>query len=115
MTEIQPQRATVRRAQVEREILDAAWTAMAEEGVAALSVREVARVVGLRQQSLTYYFPTKQNLLDALFADGFADLQHAFDLLRPRRPAADGVVDVAVAFVDYCVANPARYHLMFQR
>ena len=88
---------------------------MAQEGVAALSVREVARAVGLRQQSLTYYFPTKQDLLDALFADGFADLQRAFDQLRPRRHPTEGVVDVAVAFVDYCVSNPARYHLMFQR
>ncbi len=25
------------------------------------------------------------------------------------------MIDVAVAFVDYCVSNPARYHLMFQR
>lgn len=114
MTDIRSQRASVRRAQVEREILDAAWNAMAEKGVAALSVREVARAVGLRQQSLTYYFPTKQDLLDALFADGFADLQHAFDELRRCPDPADGVVDVAVAFVDYCVANPERYHLMFQ-
>lgn len=114
MTDIRSHRASVRRAHVEREILDAAWNTMAEEGVAALSVREVARAVGLRQQSLTYYFPAKQDLLDALFADGFADLRHAFDELRPCRDPADGVVDVAVAFVDYCVANPARYHLMFQ-
>jgi AcrR family transcriptional regulator len=114
MTDSRSHRANVRRANVEREILDAAWNAMAEEGVAALSVREVARAVGLRQQSLTYYFPTKQDLLDALFADGFADLQRAFDELRPCRDPADGVVEVAVAFVDYCVANPARYHLMFQ-
>ena len=87
---------------------------MAREGVAALSVREVARSVGLRQQSLTYYFPTKQDLLDALFADGFADLQRTFDQLAPADDPVDGVVDVAVAFVDHCVANPAGYHLMFQ-
>ena len=87
---------------------------MAREGVAALSVREVARTVGLRQQSLTYYFPTKQDLLDALFADGFAGLQRVFDQLRPARDPVEGVVDVAVAFVDHCVANPAGYHLMFQ-
>ena len=83
--------------------------------MAALSVREVARSVGLRQQSLTYYFPTKQDLLDALFADGFSDLEQAFVQLPARRSAVAGVVDVAVAFVDYCVANPHRYHLMFQR
>ena len=105
---------TARRAQAEREILDAAWAVMAREGVAAVSVREVARTVGLRQQSLTYYFPTKQDLLDALFADGFADLQRTFDQLPPARDPVEGVVDVAVAFVDHCVANPAAYHLMFQ-
>ena len=79
-----------------------------------MNVREVARTVGLRQQSLTYYFPTKQDLLDALFADGFADLQRRFDRLPPARDPVEGVVDVAVAFVDHCVANPAGYHLMFQ-
>ncbi|MGQ0632073.1 MAG: TetR/AcrR family transcriptional regulator [Sporichthyaceae bacterium] len=114
MTEIQPRRATTRRVIVEREILDAAWMVMAQEGVAALSVREVARSVGLRQQSLTHYFPTKADLLDALFVDGFGDLQRTFDRLRPRRDHTAAVVDVAVAYVDYCVAHPARYHLMFQ-
>ncbi|HVE26047.1 MAG TPA: TetR/AcrR family transcriptional regulator [Sporichthya sp.] len=98
-----------------REILDCAWALMEREGVAAVSVREVARSVGLRQQSLTYYFPTKQALLDALFADGFADLRRVFDTLpAPTDPDA-GVVDVAVSYVDYCVTHPARYHLMFQR
>lgn len=100
---------------VERGILDAAWTLMGQEGVAALSVREVARSVGLRQQSLTYYFPTKQDLLDALFADGFADLKRAFERLPPPSDPTQGVVDVADAFVRYCVAHPARYQLMFQR
>jgi len=114
MTESRATRTAERRALVERQILDAAWTLMADEGVAALSVREVARSVGLRQQSLTYYFPTKQDLLDALFADGFADLHRSFDQLAPAGDPVDGVVEVAVAFVDYCVASPARYHLMFQ-
>src|SRR6187549_2507398 len=110
MTDSRSERATARRASAEREILDAAWGSMAREGVAALSVREVARSVGLRQQSLTYYFPTKQDLLDALFADGFADLRAVFDRLPPTdgTDSVQAVVDVAVAYVDYCVANPAR-------
>ena len=87
---------------------------MAREGVAALSVREVARSVGIRQQSLTYYYPTKQALLDALFADGFADLRQRLDALPAFTDPVEGVVDVAIAFVDHCVARPAAYHLMFQ-
>src|SRR5690349_22184201 len=114
MTDSQPSRTITRRSLVEREILDAAWELMGREGVAALSVREVARSVGLRQQSLTYYFPAKQDLLDALFADGFADLKRAFDQVAPQKDPVDAVVAIAVAFVDYCVANPPRYHLMFQ-
>ena len=107
-------RIATRRARAQREILDAAWAVMAREGVAALSVREVARSVGIRQQSLTYYYPTKQALLDALFADGFADLRGSFDGLPAVTDPVEGVVDVAIAFVDHCVARPAAYHLMFQ-
>jgi AcrR family transcriptional regulator len=108
-------RVAARRAAVEREILDAAWAQMGDEGVAAISAREVARSVGLRQQSLTYYFPTKQDLLDALFADGFADLRLVFDELPEGRDPVDAVVAVGEAVVGYFTAHPARYHLMFQR
>jgi len=114
MTDSAPSPTTTRRARAERQILDAAWAVMAREGVPALSVREVARSVGIRQQSLTYYFPTKQELLDALFADGFADLRRTLDRLQPAPDPDRGVVDVAVAFVDHLVARPAAYHLMFQ-
>lgn len=103
-----------RRARAERKILDVAWGEMGRQGVAALSVREVARAVGIRQQSLTYYFPTKQALLDALFADGFAALRQCFDRLAAPADPVTGVVDLAVAFVKHLVARPAAYHLMFQ-
>ena len=88
---------------------------MAEEGIAALSAREVARSVGMRQQSLTYYFPTKQDLLDALFADGFADFHEALAAVPDGPDPVEAVVAVAEAVVGYFTTHPARYHLMFQR
>lgn len=88
---------------------------MQREGAAALNVREVARLVGMRQQSLTYYFPTKLELLDALFADGFTDLRTALDEVPTAADPIDDVVAVAGAVVDYCVRQPARYQLMLQR
>jgi AcrR family transcriptional regulator len=108
-------RTAARRAAVEREILDAAWQVMEHEGVAALNVRQVARAVGLRQQSLTYYFPTKQALLDALFADGFVDLGEVLHTLPDGADPVDAVVAVGEAVAEYFSAHPARYHLMFQR
>ena len=114
MTEKRSSKTLARRAAAEREILDAAWTLMAREGVAAISVREVARSVGLRQQSLTYYFPTKQALLDALFADGFGALRQTLEAVPSRRDPIKAVADVAAAVVEFCVTHPARYHLMLQ-
>ena len=115
MTDSRVSRAAARRTVVVREILDAAWDLMAREGVAEVSVREVARSIGLRQQSLTYYFPTKATLLDALFADGFSDLGRVFEGLPENHDAVEALADLAVAVVDDAVAHPARYHLMFQR
>jgi AcrR family transcriptional regulator len=115
MTESRRSRATTRRTFVVREILDAAWELMAQEGVAEVSVRQVARSVGMRQQSLTYYFPTKHGLLDALFADGFSDLARVLEDLPDSDDSVEAVVDLAVAVVEFCVAHPARYHLLFQR
>ena len=115
MTDLKKSRVSSRRSVVVREILDAAWRLMQREGVAEVSVREVARSVGLRQQSLTYYFPTKHALLDALFADGFEDLGRVFAQLPDTDDSVDAVGELAVAVVEYCVAHPARYHLMFQR
>lgn len=108
-------RALVRRAAVEREILDAAWTLMARDGAAALNVREVARLVGMRQQSLTYYFPSKLALLDALFADGFCDLRAALETVPTSDDPVEDVVAVAMTVVEYCLQHPARYQLLLQR
>ena len=88
---------------------------MEREGAAALSVREVARLVGMRQQSLTHYFPTKLELLDALFADGFTDLRIALESVPEATDPVSDVVAVADAVVAYCVRQPARYQLMLQR
>ena len=49
------------------------------------------RSVGLRQQSLTSYFPTRQDLLDSRFTDGFADLQRGFDQLHGTILSREGL------------------------
>ena len=106
---------TQRREAALREVLDAAWALMEREGVAALSLRELARTLGIRPQSLAHYFPTKAALLDALFRDGFSDLA---DRLQPggSKAAPAGALIAAVrAVLEFCVASPARYHLMLQR
>ena len=69
-----------RRAQTVREIKDATLAQLAEAGPGALSLRAVARSVGMTVQSIYHYFDSRDALLTALVADahhGLADAVQA--------------------------------------
>src|SRR5258708_8348466 len=106
---------TQRRKAALREVLDGAWALMEREGVAALSLRELARTLGIRPQSLAHYFPTKAALLDALFRDGFSDLSDRLQPAGGNEDPADALIAAVRAVLAFCAASPARYHLMLQR
>src|SRR5918996_1669782 len=55
------------REEVRQAILEASRDVMREQGVAALSLREVARRVHMQAPSLYTYFSSKMALYDALF------------------------------------------------
>ncbi len=84
-------------------ILDAAMAVLREGGIQQLTQMEVARRAGVRQSHLTYYFPTREHLLDAVIARGVqgiaAGLHHAVDepdggVDALLRRFAAGVVDL---------------------
>jgi AcrR family transcriptional regulator len=54
------------------DILEAARAVIVDDGYAALSTRKVAERVGIRQSNVQYYFPTKVDLVRALFEDSVA-------------------------------------------
>ena len=51
-------------------IVAEAWALARRDGLAAISLRDLADQVGLRQPSLYAYFDSKLALYDAMFADG---------------------------------------------
>ncbi|MCB1005368.1 MAG: TetR/AcrR family transcriptional regulator [Acidimicrobiales bacterium] len=56
------------RNDTERQIVDAAYDAVAVHGIARLSLADVAKRAGLSRQTLYRYFPSKDDLLDAVVA-----------------------------------------------
>ena len=97
------------------EILDAAWNIVRAEGLAALSLRDVAKRVGMQAPSLYQYFDSKHAIYDAMFAQGNRELRARYARLRK---SDDPVRDLRVAaklFVEFCAEDPARYQLLFQR
>lgn len=105
-----------RRARTRADILDAAWQLCREEGLAALSLRELARRVGLRAPSLYSYVESKDDIYDAMFAEGQRQLlEHMAFLPEDRALTREDFRAGAHAFFAFCTADPVRYQLLFQR
>jgi AcrR family transcriptional regulator len=108
-------RRAERREATRAEILEAAQEVMREHGVAGLSLRDLGQKVGMRAQSLYSYFDSKEAIYDALFAEGF---RQYLDLRRAVPSTGDPRADfraVCRLFLDFCLEDPARYQLLFQR
>jgi AcrR family transcriptional regulator len=105
-----------RRLQTRQEILDAALAVMADNGVAALNLTEVARRVGLRQPSLYQYFDARTAVYDALFERGMR--AHLDVIATAIAQAAKGWAAAratSVATLRFAAENPVLAQLLFTR
>ncbi len=96
-------------------IVAEAWELARRDGLAAISLRDLADRVDLRQPSLYAYFDSKLALYDAMFVDAFRDLLET----AARHHLSDDPSEALVEFVELCVRfateDVVRHQLMFQR
>lgn len=105
------------RAQLTREIKDVARRQLAEEGAAALSMRSIARELGLGSASALYrYFPSRDAILTALIIDAYNALGAAAEAAEAR-VHAQGLMDRWLAVCrgvrEWALAHPQEYALIF--
>jgi AcrR family transcriptional regulator len=109
-------RAAERREATRREILSAAWAVAREQGLAQLTLREVAARVGMRAPSLYSHFASKNAIYDAMFADAWTEyLAVARSVDEEPGNARTVLRHTAHTFFDFAVADLARHQLMNQR
>jgi AcrR family transcriptional regulator len=108
-----------RRLETIEEVLDVAIEIMAEQGVAGLSLGELARRMGIRPPSLYVYFPSKNAIYDAVFGRGARLL---LDAIRASVPPADDdesieerLLQAADVFGRWSLENAIYTQLMFWR
>jgi AcrR family transcriptional regulator len=107
-----------RRQETIEQVLDVAVEVMADQGVAGLTLGEVARRMGIRPPSLYVYFDGKNALYDALFERGWRELQTVLRAVRDQLPSQspdDSFRTFSDAFVRWAVEHPAYTPLMFWR
>jgi AcrR family transcriptional regulator len=108
-------RRAERNAATRREILDAAWEQVRAEGLGALAMRDLGARVGMRAQSLYGYFPSKYAIYDAMFGESNRELLRRLTEIPATADPIDWVRLSARVFLDFCVEEPVRYQLLFQR
>ncbi len=105
-----------RRQETRARIVDVAWEICRQQGLAGLSLRDLAARVGMRAPSLYSYFDSKHAIYDAMFRRGNEEFGTAMRCAVPDGPLDRGGIKAAArAFVDFCTADPVRYQLLFQR
>ena len=84
------------------------------QGVAALSLRAVAREAGVSPAAPYHHFKDKGELLDAVAEEGWKELGGS--IVEARRGAAtakQAMTEIGVAYVCFARANPALYRIMY--
>ncbi|MFV0526975.1 MAG: TetR/AcrR family transcriptional regulator [Acidimicrobiales bacterium] len=81
-----------RRAEIEAQLLDAGRRHLAQHGAAAISIRAIARDIGMAPSALFRYIDNRDDLLTLLIVDGYDSLADRVDTAvadaEPGDPAA---------------------------
>ncbi|MCS5520848.1 MULTISPECIES: TetR/AcrR family transcriptional regulator [Curtobacterium] len=110
-----PTARALARQTVTAEILAAARTRLTDHGPAALSLRAVARDVGMVSSAVYRYFPSRDDLLTALLITDYDELGAAVEAAGAAAGPAPGARWVAMcrAIRDWSIAHPGDFALLF--
>jgi AcrR family transcriptional regulator len=102
------------RAELTVEITDAARRQLAEVGAAALSLRAVARELGMVSSAVYRYFPSRDDLLTRLILDAYDDLGAAAEAAdEPDAAPSHRWLVVCRAVREWGLAHPHEYALLY--
>lgn len=97
-------------------ILETARSIMREEGVAALSMQELARRLDMRAPSLYNYFSGKMGIYDALFRFGFTLFsEHMAKTVQGALTWQEDLSRIFDVYMAFAMQNPELYQLCFER
>jgi AcrR family transcriptional regulator len=116
-----PRRARYHHGDLRNALLAAALELVAERGVEGFSLREAARAVGVSAAAAYRHFEDRSALLAALALDGMARLALRMEEAIARAPGAPGtparaaaeLAALGAAYVEFAVANPSHFRVMF--
>jgi AcrR family transcriptional regulator len=104
------------RAELIREITEIARRQLATEGAAGLSLRAIAREMGMVSSAIYRYFPSRDDLLTTLIIDGYNAIGMAVEKAEAACPRDDyhgRWLAGCQAVRDWALAHPHEYALVY--
>jgi AcrR family transcriptional regulator len=96
-------------------LITAGLEILSEKGIEGLSLRKVARWVGVSHAAPYNHFSDKQALLAAISTEGhkqlYQTMRQVFDAIKPSSDII--LLEVAWAYLEFALEDPGRFKLMF--
>lgn len=90
-----------------------AMAIIASDGVEKLSLREVARRLGVSHQAPYKHFSSRDHILAEVVARAFADFARRLDAAVKTADPEGDMGGMGLAYLDYAHNHPLEYRLMF--
>ena len=104
-----------RREAARAKLLATAWEMVREDGLAALTLRQLAKRAGITTPTVYAYFDSKNAIFDAMFGEAAEVFAATRTDLPDTGSSFDNMVADARRWVEFCTSDVARYQLLFQR
>ena len=104
------------RERIEAQIIELGRRHLVEQGAAGLSLRAIARDLGMVSSAVYRYVANRDELLTLLLIDAYSDLADAVDRARvvvAEEVWGEDVVAIAHAAREWAVAHPASWALLY--
>jgi len=103
------------RDRIEGQIIELGRRHLVTEGAAGLSLRAIARDLGMVSSAVYRYVASRDDLLTLLLIDGYSELAGAVDRARESADGSwrDQVVAIAHAARQWAIAQPASWALLY--
>jgi len=102
------------RAQVRAEVQELAWVQVTQTGASGLSLKAIAKQMGITAPALYRYFASRDELLTELILSVYRELAELVEAAAGARDAdRDKLIATATALRDWALANPQRYLLIY--
>ncbi len=108
-------RRTYHHGDLERALVDAAVTLIAEKGIDAFTLREVARQVGVSHAAVYRHFADKSAVLESIAVRGYHELAERLRAVIARVPRAQverRLLAIGVAYAMFALEQEPRFRVM---